>query len=548
MATHSLRYLQATSKNLYTFLYFILVVFLPLFVNYIVLNFKVDTFIATTLVQAETIKLYGHIYSDPLNVEASLPNWYWQAHTLGYIKNGLIIPGIATYIISVVTNLNITASVYLPIPYIISLILLYLIVRRICSDLQISDIFTFIILLLSASAFVANYVLGRFYTMEYHSYSIPFFLLMLYIFTNFWFDHIHGQYNLARSTIIILLTSMALAGTHYNLIYQALGGLITVILITILYTVIKGIQNRNSFIAHVKIYLLFALIILLAVFLQNFYASFVVKIDINKIIKNLITYFITFYKNPIYIKEELVPYIVINPLYSLASKIFTYTSLTYILLFTFRTLSPRYSSRETLGTVEIFWFILGGSFVTWLAYFTAYGYGNFGLEQTWLVTATILTSSLAITRKNIHILFIIKQSFIKIIAISLTILVISSAFVSLYFRVEQASSYDALTPPPGVELVGKFITMNSGGRIIISGAHSTTSRMYIDIAASSLGLLQDVIVGNLPYTIDAFKLCQMLPSNYDIIIISVADLTKGMFGDVSPSYLCLLYTSPSPRD
>jgi hypothetical protein len=133
---------------------------------------------------------------------------------------------------------------------------------------------------------------------------------------------------------------------------------------------------------------------------------------------------------------------------------------------------------------------------------------------------------------------ITKQFLIGIGISILTILIISSTLISIYLRAEQASSYNALTPPPaGVELVGKFITMGTTERIIVTGAHSTTSRIYIQLAVSSPEILQNVIVANLPYTTNISKLCLTLQNKYNIIVISSMDLTKGTFGDVTPSYL-----------
>jgi len=540
MATYNSRYLKTKSANPYVILYFILVMFLPLFVNYVILNSKVDTFIATTLVQGKIIEVCGRICSDPVNVQVSLPlpNWYWQVHTLGYIKNGLVIPGIETYIISAVTGLDVIVAVYLPIPYIVSSILLYLIVKRICDDLRISQLFTFIILLLSTFEFIADKTLGRFYTMEYHSYSLALFLIILYVFINHWFNHIHGRYNIARFMVIVLLTTYALAGTHYNLITQSFGGLTAVIAVIALYAIIRSVQNRYSFTIDIETHLLFVLVILSAVFLQSFYALYIGTIDFSKVVENVIVYLTTSYKSPIYVKKELEQYVVVNPLYALTLRIFTYTSLTYILLFTFSTIFLRHNSKEALSVVKTFGFILGGSSVTWLAYFTAYGYGNFGLQQSWLVVATILASSLAITRRKTHVSLITKQFLIRIGISILTILIISSALVSFYLRAEQLYSYNALTPPPaGVEVVNEFITMGTTERIIITGAHSTTSRIYIQLAVSSPEILQNVIVVNIPYTTNISKLCLTLQNKYIIIVVSSMDLTKGMFGDVSPSYL-----------
>ena len=538
MATYNSRYLETKSANPYVILYFILVMFLPLFVNYVILNSKVDTFIATTLVQAKIIEVCGHICSDPVNVEVSLPNWYWQGHTLGYIKNGLVIPGIETYIISAVTDLDAIVTVYLPIPYIVSSILLYLIVKKICDGLQISQLFTFIILLLSMFVFIADYTLGRFYTMEYHSYSIALFLIMLYIFVNLWFNHINDRYDIARSTIIVLLIVFTLTGTHYQLITLSLGGLIAIIVVVTLYVVLKGVRNRYSFITSIETYLLFVLVVFLAIFLQGFYVSFVGKIDISKVVENVITYFTTFYKSSIYVVRELEPYVIVNPLYVLASKILTWSSLSYILLFALSVIFFEYDSEEFLSIVKTFGFILGGSVVSWLAYFIAYGYGNFGLQLSWLVVATILASSLAITRRKRDIPLITKHFLIRIGLLILTILVVSSTLVLFYLRAEQALSFSALTPPPaGVGLIGKLVSTSTTERIIIAGAHSTASRIYIQLAVSSLENLQRAVIANSPYTTNVSKLCLTLQKRYDIVVISSMDLTKGMFGDVSPSYL-----------
>jgi hypothetical protein len=336
--------------------------------------------------------------------------------------------------------------------------------------------------------------------MEYHSYSVALFLIMLYVFVNLWFNHINGRYDIARSAIIVLLIVSTLAGTHYHLITLSLGGLIAAIVVVALYAVVKGVRNRYSFITSIETCLLFVLMVLLAIFLQGFYASFVGKIDISKVVENMIAYFTTFYKSPIYVKEELEPYAIVNPLYMLALRIFTYTSLTYILLFAFSVIFFEYDSEEFLSIVKTFGFILGGSVVSWLAYFVAYGYGNFGLQHPWLVIATILASSLAITRRKRDIPLITKQ-FLIIGVLILATLVVSSTLVSFYLRAEQASSYSALTPPPaGVELIGKLVTTSTTERIIITGAHSTASRIYIQLAVSSLENLQNAVVANSPYT------------------------------------------------
>jgi hypothetical protein len=337
--------------------------------------------------------------------------------------------------------------------------------------------------------------------------------------------------------VVVLLITYALAGTHYNAITRSLGGLTAVIAVIALYTIIRGVQNRYSFTIDIETHLLFVLVILSTVFLQGFYALFVGIIDISKVVENIIAYLTTFYKSPIYVREELEQYVVVNPLYALTLKIFTYTSLTYILLFIFSTIFFRYNSKKALSVVKTFGFILGGSFVSWLAYFAVLGYGNFGLQPSWLVVATILASSLAITRRKTHMSLITKQFLIRIGISLLTILIISSTLVSFY-RAEQASSYNALTPPPaGVELVGELITMSTTERIIITGAHSTTSRIYIQLAVSSPEILQNAIVANIPYTTNISKLCLTLQNKYNIIVISSMDLTKGMFGDVTPSYL-----------
>jgi len=145
---------------------------------------------------------------------------------------------------------------------------------------------------------------------------------------------------------------------------------------------------------------------------------------------------------------------------------------------------------------------------------------------------------LGITRRKRDIPLTTKQFLIRIGVLILTILVVSSTLASFYLRAEQASSYSALTPPPaGVELIGKLIATSTTERIIITGSHSTASRIYIQLAVSSLENLQNAVVANSPYTTNVSKLCLMLQNRYDIVVISSMDLTKGMFGDVSPSYL-----------
>jgi len=126
-----------TGRRLIVLLLFCLNICLPLIVNYTVLRFQADPFIATSIVQAKMIEVYGSI--DPgvqMRIQVSLPNWYWQGHTLAYTQNGLVTPGLITYIASVVTGLDIGIVAYLPVTYIASILLVYIVSKEVCQRLS----------------------------------------------------------------------------------------------------------------------------------------------------------------------------------------------------------------------------------------------------------------------------------------------------------------------------------------------------------------------------------------------------------------------------
>jgi len=523
-----------TRRRLIVFLLFYLSTYLPLIVNYTVLRFQADPFIATSIVQAKMIEVYGSI--DPgvqMHVQVSLPNWYWQGHALAYIQNYLVTPGLIIYIASVVTGLDIGIVTYLPVTYIASILLVYIVSKEVCQRLSWREFA--VVLSVSTLSFIANSGLGRFYTFQYHAYSIALHLLAIYVVVKHFL--VSTKPSITSPFIIVLLSVASLTTAHYKAPYELLGGLFFLTLATLITLLMARFEGvwRIRVLNEIKSYQFIIVAIITALFLRGFFSAFVGSVDISDVINNLIAYITTFYRTPVFVREELAAHVIINPWQALFAKIYTYTSLIYIALLSLAVIASHKPNVCVFNNTKILWFILGGSITVFLAYFTAYGFGNFGFSQSWLLTATISSTSLELIRSLQR-----RSKRLKIILMLLATTIIVSSLIVSGFTIIRRIDYNPLTPPPmGIHIMGRLLSLHTTNTstLVIGGSISTTSKTYIDIALANIHLFKNVILANLPYYLDIQRLYNSLIEYYDLVVLTSLDLEKGIHCDITPAYL-----------
>jgi len=516
--------------NLKQYFLIITIVF-PIIFNYIVLNRQIETFVSTSAVQSIIIQLFGQLYRvDAINVEISLPNWIWQEHTVSYTSNALVAPSITIFTLSAVSGIDILSVTYLPISYILSALFFYLIANEMVKDKRLSISLQMLLFVIPWLRFVSERVIGVFYALDYHAYSMSLAIAIIYVLVKYF----NRGFDLKNSIILFTLFYTIISITHYRSPYMILGGLLAILAFEVLVKTMKSRYESKSF----QFYPLI-LIALIMLFLNSFYVAFVGgSIDIGNFINNLLRYLSTFYKEPIYTSKEELLYLFYTRInwYSVTTgKIFTYSSLIYItvcvilLLFT-----KSHATLQELGSYcRFFIYVLGASVARFLAYFAILGYGNFNPEYSWLLVLLILLSYKAFLNANMR--HVLKKILIPFTTALIIAIVVSSALIALITIITMGMEYNPRTPPPYEALFASdYIIKYSSKKFIyrLAASHSTASTIYMNIASSSFDHLQRIIVGNLYASININNVCDVIKNSYNLVLLSENDIEKGIYSDL----------------
>ncbi|NJE77284.1 hypothetical protein [Thermococcus sp. ES12] len=246
----------------------------PLYINLYVLHYQTDPFISTTINMGKLISSFGDLNNARHFV---LDNWVpfgWQGHTRDFIQYEPL-SGVLVHEIGSITNLSIRSASYLPVPYFVYLILLYLIMKWAYSLVSIEkqkmtklNVLVLFILFASGYAYICLFVIGTFYVFEYHGIYYVYALTMYYLLLNLIFNR-QGVRLAKRIIVLITLVFLANLFTHYEIPLTVTGGLL--LYLFAVYWLSKITDTKES--AFLKDLKVLIAVFMVLIFSQGFYYS-----------------------------------------------------------------------------------------------------------------------------------------------------------------------------------------------------------------------------------------------------------------------------------
>jgi len=520
-----------------TYSYISLILFVILTtVNYIFLNKQADPFLATTVAQASSILVNGKLSSEDFcNFSVSSGgNWYWQGHTCGYTSSILILPGITLSILSLLTGQSPIAMLYIPVNSLIMLLSLAIIGKYLHNDIwnkksdYLLKLLTFLTFTIALILYSTDVILGRFYTLEYHAYSLSVYALNLMILFKYIFEH-----NDRKLIVLFALLNIVNINVHYRAIYLVTGGLLGIIMYnTILFSLAK--QNKLTNNKSHRALILMATIGIVLIYLKEFFIMFVGgHLNVTKVIPLLLNYISRFYEFSLTQQAQTftgVSHIII--LLEFFSKVFTYTALFYIIIVLILQILPTQvfnnfmKYKYTNVVIIVFTYLLGSSIVDFFAYF--YAYGNikfFKISDSWLLLLTLPVSFLfwghrsgwSTTGRIFMVVVIVLLTFSgSMIAVATTILRVNYSALSSppFDMIESFASY-----------LTKYLPYEKTAYKTLTAGFSTASYLYVFISVKQFETINKIIIYNFPNYLNYIE-------KHNFIIITDIELNKGIFTDV----------------
>ncbi|WP_292460185.1 hypothetical protein [Methanothermococcus sp.] len=469
----------------------LLIFIMGLYINTVTLNFQCDPFIPTTIIMAKSIGEFGSITEACDYISNAAKYSAWQDHTKDFIKYEPL-SGIIVCIIAKMTGLNEYTVSYLPIPYIIYCIFLYLIFKILYSiNTKISrnqnlNIFIFFVVLSGIYAFICKFVIGKFYVMEYHGIYWVYILAIYYLLLKYFILNNNHEI-IQKIFLLIYIIFITNLFTHYNFPMTILGGLIIFITACMLLKCI-GLNLLNNKIDYLK-HAIPIFIILIT--LQNFYflnlshaGNFLDIFDIliNTVINKITgssSGVISSYSGYVYTTQWMFFRKWWHILFVLSA----------ISIFITITLYYLKNKDKNVNLMSYFYTLILGRDFTWMyTYFINYG-GNlsFYLPNSWFLNSLILTpitellNSKKIFWKNTGKLFLIG-------AFILTLFLILDSSFEAYYAISGYSPFPYQVRNDG-EQSFNFLISNIDRPEIIVGSLESSSALYAEMSKYSISKL-----------------------------------------------------------
>ncbi len=509
----------------------------PLLINFQILKGQADPFYSTTVVQAVMISNNGHIGDLEVDPGTPLPVWFWQGHTSSYTRRGLIAPALTTSILSIITGVNPLRTIFTPITYIISIMSLVAISKRIMNDINTSSTGSkFLRILLMGMAiymWISNYAIGRFWTLQYHAYSsalyLTCFLLLLVI--------VQCSGYKSQFLVSFIMLFVAIVTTHYRAPYVLIGGIIglwvTLAIIEILCRESPSLAKNAKSCRSQIFYIMVAFIIIL--YLLNFYIDFIGgSINLNRLFFGILEYLRELQRSAGFREgTDIYSHVIFL---EIVLKLFTYLNTSIIFMYFSMTIFPL-SKRRYLGYIDagilLYSYALSSSVVVFLAYFYVYGLeARFGFADSWLMILLPAYLYNKINKLNLKI-----RKIWKIVIVTVHVILLLCGFIMSVNNLITWTSYNPLTPPPSsVDILGRFFVsfINPNQlRIVVSGI-STASRIYAEVSNQNYYIIHHIIFANIYVdTNNVSSTIDIMRKSSDYVIITITDLRYGLYTDIN---------------
>jgi hypothetical protein len=327
----------------------------------VVLNFQSDPFIAYTIIMA---KLIGELGSSG-QASAYLSNLpaprSWQLSTYGLLQN-MYGSGVLLAILHLISGGSIIQLTYLPVPGILSMCMVYLILRRLSKlidrHLRWANLVFSLVAILSMLSYMLYYVVGRFYAFDFHAINYALYLMCLYFVIR-----LSGPKSSPGCLLAFIIAFSASNIIHYTVPVLVIGGLAA-------YVVFSWFVSGAS-----KTHMPLILLIVISS-LQSFYFNMLSRTTsvISQVSTDLIQYFSGGFveSGPTQGITAWYPYEV----QILLAKTYTYSAITFVVAISVVLLMRR--KRRPALISAAYSLTVGSGIVYFLAYFQYYGHGTFG--------------------------------------------------------------------------------------------------------------------------------------------------------------------------
>jgi hypothetical protein len=513
----------------------------------VLLNFQVDPFISYTIIMAKLIGELGSSGQASAYISGTLQGW--QGSTSLLLQN-VYGAGVLLAILHLISDGSIIQLTYLPVPGILSMCMVYLILRRLSKlvdpYLRSANLVFSAIAILSMYSYMSDIVVGRFYAFDFHAINNALYLMCLYFIIRLSEPKSNSSYFL---TFIIAFS--ASNTIHYTVPVVLIGDLAA-------YTVFSWFVSRGSKIGRL------ALLLVAISSLQSFYFSILNTVNSLQVSTDLLQYFSGgFLGFGPTVATQATALAYMHQVQILLAKAYTYSSVIFVVGISAALLRIR-GRGETKPISAAYSLTVGGGIAYFLAYFANYGYGRFGFVDGWLLqpllivtVAMILAGQRREARTTVDTRstavfhgFGINDSGIstagakdsrprKLRRLMLAALLIVALLQagSITLSTNERLFHGPMVSEPGLEsasLQSFSITHLSGGRFLIGASSEVSSALYSHLADYNahqvLTVIPAYIHGNSTFTSNTLLTYAQLRNNFNYLILTNYELSNGLYG------------------
>jgi hypothetical protein len=464
----------------------------------------------------------------------------WQGHTRDFILYEPL-SGVLVYEISSITNLSIKSASYLPVPYFVYLILLYLIMKWAYSLVSIEkqkmtklNVLVLFILFTSGYAYICLFVIGTFYVFEYHGIYYAYALTLYYLLLKLVFNR-RGSKFAKKIIVIITLVFLANLFTHYEIPLTVTGGLL--LYLFAVYGLSKILHTGElAFLRDLKTLIVVFMVLILS---QSFYYS---ALSSSTGIIQIIPVFFTSLLNRVLsgragqIVSNVYPY----GNYLIVTKKVWHLGFVIILLF--QTSLAIYVVKKrpsTLPVIFSYLFVLGRDISWMMSYFAMYlGSFSFELKTAWLLNLLISVPILGF----FHLIKTKwKQISLIILVFVLSLILIGWSTLYAYMFVGEYSAYPGQVREQAWTAVPFIKSHSDNHTVILTGSLQATSGIYENMPLQALD--KAYLVPAIFYIKERTNTKQHMPiqdipnalrqHNVDYFVVTQYESKKGFYGGLT---------------
>jgi hypothetical protein len=517
----------------------------------VILNFQVDPFIAYTIIMAKLIGDLGSsgqasAYLSNLPVISS-----WQYSTYGLLQN-MYGAGVLLAILHLISGGPIIQLTYLPVPGMLSMCMIYLILRRLSKlidpRVRSASLVFSLIAILSMYSYMSDNVIGRFYAFDFHAINNALYLMCLYYIIRLSEPKSSSSYFL--SFIIAFSASNII---HYTVAVVLIGDLAA-------YVVFSWFVSRASKIRRLP------LLLVAISSLQSFYFNILNAVNIQQVSTDLLQYFSGGFLGfgPTVATQGITlwyPYVTL----ALLEKSYTYSAL--IIVAAVSVTLFRRGGRRPKPIAAAYSLTVGGGIAYFLAYFVYFGHRDFGFVDGWLLQPLLVVTVAMIWAEQRRETKTADDTMSKVsfdgsrrnhlgranagdrdnrpqtarrLALATLLILALLLAGSITLATNGRLSHGPMVSDPGLEsasLQSFSITHLSGGPFLIGGSIEVTSALYSHLAAYDddqvVTLLPADISGYSTFASNTLLTYAQLRHHYNYLILAKYELSNGLYGGVT---------------